>query len=94
MSRSSSAKLFLSASRTHRHNQSALGADGHTDIVEVVLDEIVVLNATIDDRHGFERFDACLNEERHQTEFHAVLFRELLLRFSGAIPARRSCRTR
>ena len=72
-------KTFLVRITHDRHNQSAFGADGYTDVVEVVLNKIVAFDAAVDDRHGLERLHTSLNKERHQTEFYAVLFGELLL---------------
>ena len=44
-----------------------------------LIDQIVAFDAAIHDRHGFKRFHGRLNKERHQPEFHAVFFRELIL---------------
>src|SRR6516164_1575076 len=64
-----------------RHNESTLGADGDTDIAVIVLNKVITVDATVDYGYSFERFHACFNEEGHQTEFDAVLFRELVLPF-------------
>ena len=60
-------------------DQSLLGADGHPDVVVVVLDEFVPFQLRVDLRNGLQRFDDGLDEEGHEAELHAILGLETLL---------------
>ncbi len=56
-----------------------LGADGDADVVEVVFNDVVAVDAAVDGRHVLEGLDDGFDEERHEAELHAVLFHELVL---------------
>ena len=43
-----SANDIRSASRMHRHHQPALGADGHADVVVVLVDDLVALDLGVE----------------------------------------------
>jgi hypothetical protein len=45
----------------------------------ILVDEIVAVDLAVDRRNLLERDDACLDEERHEAEAHAVLFLESVL---------------
>src|SRR5262249_51114631 len=62
-----------------RDHKPTLGPYRYTDIVEIILDEIVALDMPVNDWHGLQRFHGCLNKERHQPEFDSVLLRKLIL---------------
>ncbi len=73
---SMSAKRHRVGVAEHRHDQAALGADRHADVVVVLVDDLVALDLGVDRREGLERADRRLDEERGDAEADAVLLLE------------------
>ena len=71
-----------------RDHETALGGNGHADVVEMVFDQRVAVELGVDGRHLLERAHNGFDEERHEAEFHAVLPDKFLL-VSGAEIAHR-----
>jgi hypothetical protein len=70
---SSSAKDLLVAIAEHRHDEAALRADGDADVVEMVLHDLIAIDADIDGRDRLEGLDDGFHEEGHEAELDAVL---------------------
>ena len=63
----------------HRDDEAPFGADGHADVVVVLVDDLVALNLGVELRERFQRGDARLDEERRDAQADAVLLLERLL---------------
>src|SRR6185369_17866673 len=61
-------KTFLIRVAHYRHHKSPFGSNRYADVVKVILDKIVTVDASIDDGHRLERFHRRLHEKRHQSE--------------------------
>ena len=77
-----------------RHDEPALGADRHADVVVVLEDDLVALDLGVELRKRAQRGDARLDEERRDAEADAVLLLECLLAALAQRHHRRSCRSR
>src|SRR5579859_5573126 len=80
------ADLLLDVGEAHqvriahdRHHEAALGADRNTDVVVVLVDQLVARDLGIDRRQFLQGGDAGLHEEGHEAELHAVLLLERVL---------------
>ena len=58
------------------NDQSALAADRDTDIVIVVVNDVISVNARVDFGKFPERFGTGFNKERHETQRDAMFFQE------------------
>src|SRR5262249_1861522 len=65
-------KTFLVRVAHDRHHKSALRPNRYADVVEVILNEIITVDAAVHYGHSFERFDSRFHEERHQPKFDTV----------------------
>jgi len=61
-----------------RDDQTTLGGDRHTDVVILVIDDVIAVDRGVDDRESLQCGDRGLDEEGHEPELHAVLFLEAL----------------
>src|SRR5207244_13415148 len=58
-------KTFLVCFAHNWHDKPAVSRDRNANVVKVILDKVIPFNATIHNRHGFERFHGRFHEERH-----------------------------
>ena len=72
----------------HRHDEAALGADGHADVVVVLVDDLVALDLGVDRRERLERADRRLDEERGDADADAELLGERFLAALAQLPSR------
>ena len=63
------------------NNEAAFGADGDADVVVVLVDDFVALDADVDAWDGFESFDDGFDEKGHEAEFDAIFGEETVLKF-------------
>src|SRR6266581_3524609 len=56
-------KTFLVCFAHNCHDKPAVSRDRNANVVKVILDKVVPFNATIHNRHGFERFHGRFHEE-------------------------------
>ena len=61
------------------HHEALLRGDGHSDVVEVVLDDGVAVDLGVDRGHLLQGVHDRLGEEGHEAELDAVLLHEVLL---------------
>lgn len=67
-------------------DHEALGsADGYTDVIEMVLDDVIAVDLGVDFRCELEGLDGGFDEEGHEAEFDAVFFEEFFLVFFAGI---------
>ncbi len=59
-------------------HQALVGAHGHADVEEVVLDDVVAVELRVDGGHFLEGLDRGLDEEGHEAELHPVFLEEFL----------------
>ena len=88
---SMSAKPMPIGIADHRHDQAALGADRHADVVVVLEDDLVALDLGVDLRERLERADRRLDEERGDADADAVFLGERFLAPLAQLPSPRSC---
>ena len=63
----------------HRHDEALRRADGDTDVVVVLVDDLLAFDLGIDRRQLLEPRDAGLHEEGHEAQPGAVLLLEIVL---------------
>ena len=63
----------------HGHDEPAVRRDGHADVEELVIDDVVAVDGRVQHRVLAQRLDRSFDEERHEAELDAVLRRERLL---------------
>ena len=61
-----------------RHHQPLFTADGDADIVKIVQNDVIAVDAGIDVRKLFQRLYAGLDEEGHEAQRNAVALHEML----------------
>ena len=57
----------------HRHDQPPFGTHRDADVVETVIDDLVSVDAGIDQREPFQRLYAGTHEETHEAEARTVV---------------------
>ncbi len=62
----------------HGHHEPAIRRHRDTDVVELVIDDVVAVDRSVHGRELAQRLDGRLDEERHEAELHAVRLLELL----------------
>ncbi|MNM68848.1 hypothetical protein D3C81_804160 [compost metagenome] len=62
-----------------RHDQAAWRTDSDADVEVAVVNDVVAVNGSVDDRVLFQGGDSGLDEEGHEAQLDAVLFLELVL---------------
>ncbi len=73
--------MHLIRTAQHRHHQSLFGADGNPDMVVVIREYIVSVDAGVDFGKGFQRLYAGFHEKGHQPQLDAVTLLKTLLVF-------------
>jgi len=63
------------------NHEAFVGRDRHADVEIMILNDLVAVDLGVDGRDFLERVDDSLGEKRHEAEFHAVLFHEIILVF-------------
>ena len=71
-------EVELVAVADHGDHQALVGADGHADVEEVVLDDVVAVELGVDGRDFLHRLDGGLHEEGHEAELDSVFLEEFL----------------
>src|SRR5450830_777928 len=61
------------------HDQAARRTDGDTDVEIAVVDDVVAIDGSVDDRVLLQGGNGGLDEEGHEAQLDAVLFLELVL---------------
>ena len=56
-----------------RHDQPLAAADGHADVVVILVDDVGAADLGVDRREGLEGVDGRLHEEGHEAQLDAVL---------------------
>ncbi len=63
----------------NRHDQALVGADRNSDVVVVLVDDVLAVDLGVHRRDLLQRLDHRLDEEAHETELDAVLLLEGVL---------------
>ena len=63
----------------HGNDEPLLGADGYSDVVEMIFDDVRPVNPGIDGGHVLECLHHRFHKEGHEAQFHAVLGDEVFL---------------
>src|SRR6266704_5442923 len=62
----------------NRHHQPLVTADGDTDVIKMMIDDIITVDTGIDQRKLLERLDTCLDKKRHEAEGDPVPLQVML----------------
>ena len=75
-------RFFSSAFLIDRHDQPPVERDRDADVDVLVIDDVVAVDRGVDDRHGAQRVDRRLDDERHVGELGAGALELRLLRLA------------
>ena len=74
-----------------RHDKALVGADRHTDMGIVLVDDVRTVDLGVDRRNFLQRMRHRLGEEAHEAKLHAMLLLEHVLVLRRAGPSPPSC---